>query len=64
MVICDRQPAARRASMTLAKAGDIYWKISENPITSGLSRSDQRHDRLGVGRVGLDAAGETCLPHR
>ena len=39
MVMCDWQPAVRRASITLAKAGDIYWKISENPITSGFSRS-------------------------
>ena len=39
MVMCDRQPAARKASITRAKAGDIYWKMSENPMTSGLSRS-------------------------
>ena len=34
------------------------------PDHVGLEPLRQRHDRLGVGGIGLDAAGKTRLPHR
>ena len=62
----DVRSATRRAQGFdhSRKRGRHILEDQREPDHVGPEPFRQRHDRLGVGGVGLDAAGETRLPHR
>ena len=62
----DVRSATRRAQGFdhSCKRGRHILEDQREPDHIGPEPFRQRHDRLGVGGVGLDAAGETRLPHR